>query len=162
MRTLALIVVVLGCNSVPMPSNLPDTGSNPPDSGADDDPETCAMTRQLQLSQPGVTDADGDGRVEPGDDITLTVILSNPGPLDHNWYPGVRMVSNDAGITGLGVVDGDWLYAMFAHTSASLSTGFHVDGNMRPGTIARFILSAEAINVHCEGVATLEYSILIQ
>jgi len=162
MRALALIVVLLGCNSMPMPGNLPDSGSNLPDSGADEDPETCAMTRQLQLTQPQVTDTHGNGRIEPGDDITLTVILSNPGPLDHNWYPGVRMVSNDPGITGLGGLDGDWLYALQAHTSASLSAGFHVDGQMLPGTVVRFELSAEAINVHCEGAATLEYSILIQ
>jgi hypothetical protein len=122
--------------------------------------DTCAMTRQLQLSEPRVTEADGDGRVEPGDDITLTVTLDNPGPLDHNWYPGVQVVSNDAGVTPLGY--GDWLYALAAHHSASLSSGFHVDGSMVPGTVVRFVLSAAALNVRCHGVETLEYSILIQ
>lgn len=171
MRALALIVVLLGsCNSKLGLNERLDAGaagaaSNEADGNpvgedaADDDVEACVMTRQLQLSAPLVTDADGDGRVEPGEDLTLTVTLNNPGPLDHNWYPGVAMVSNDPGITVLGF--GDWLYALLAHTSASLSTRFHVDSSLPPGTVARFVLSAAALNVHCRGVATLEYSIPI-
>ena len=125
-----------------------------------DDLDVCPVTRQLELSEPAVVDGDGDGLVEPGEDVMLDVTLANPGPSSQDWYPGVVITSDHAGITASGPTP--WLYAIFPETAERLSAGFHVDAGVAAGTRVRFTLAAAALHVRCRNVPTLEYSIIVQ
>ena len=112
------------------------------------------MTRQLVLSAPYVV-----GRVEPGGEFDLRVTVTNPGPLDHYWYPGIQVSSDHPDVTSSVV---DWRYGLFAGTSEVIGAHFRVGTNVASGTLLRFTLSAAALHVRCRNLVTLDYSVLVQ
>jgi hypothetical protein len=123
-----------------------------------DDGQRCSAVRQLQLSNPRVVDGDGDGRIEPGEDFELKVTMTNPGPLEANWYPGIKVLSSDPRVV---VTSEGWLFAIGIQ-SVELSWGMRAQAGVASGTPARLTMWPVALGVRCRNVLPLEYVVPIQ
>jgi hypothetical protein len=119
----------------------------------------CPTIRQFSVSEPRLFDASGDGRIEPGEDFTLSVTLTNPGPLDFNWYPGVMLSTDNPSVSGQ---YDDWRFAIAAGSSETHLARLHADASLPRGTTVMLTLHAAALNVACQNQPTLEYTILVE
>ena len=90
----------------------------------------------------------------------MGVTLTNPGPLPHQWYPGIRVTPDNARVVPLR--DGEWIYALPVGDSAIMSAPFRIGQDVPRGTLVTFTVSAEAVNVHCSSKPSLEIPVLVQ
>jgi len=105
--------------------------------GGDESPD-------LIVTDPKTADADGNGAWIAGEALTITVTLTNQGDESFNWYPGVKLTADHAGVTVTG--SEFWFYAIFAGMSLEASFEATAAADVPAGTTVTFEASVVALN----------------
>lgn len=124
-----------------------------------DDLRLCDITRQLQLSDPHVKGAAVDGRILPDTDVVVDVLMTNPGPLDHKWYPSVILTSDDA---DLKPSFPGGVYVLNVNRTSRITAMLHVAASTPHGTHATVTATASAAQVRCRGLQAIEVPVAIE
>jgi hypothetical protein len=117
---------------------------------------SCALTNQLSLTPIAWHDADGDGNIMPGEEITLTVQLLNQGPADHDAYPGIELSMSLAGMPTSGVLARNAAYSIAAGMSQSLDVKTVIPASAAICSVAVLTVRARSFGeseAGCEGIS---------
>lgn len=96
---------------------VPDTGetastdTGDPDTGDTDTGDTDTDP-WIVISDPRSEDADGDGLWEPGESLTVYVMMENMRAEDYMYYPGVLVETDHPGVI-VPAPGGGWFYGIF-------------------------------------------------
>lgn len=120
---------------------------------------SSSLPAWLSISDPNSLDAGGDGHWEPGETLTLQVILHNNWDDDYLWYPGVLVSSSDEGLQ-IPEPGGDWRYALFGHTEELMNIPVVADAAV--GTTFHFQLEVTSLGcvneqLHCVDPGPISY-----
>lgn len=157
-----MLLLLMACppEDVSTPIAVPPDSVATTDSGGGTSTSTTG-TPWLTISDPGSVDADEDGFWNPGESLTLQVVLRNNWSDDYLWYPGVVVSSPDEGVS-FPDPGGDWRYAMAGHTEDTMNILVEMDPSVEAGTTFHFelevtSLSCENEQEHCVDPGTLSY-----
>lgn len=126
-----------------------DTADTAPDTGDTADTAPGTADAWIVISDPRSEDADGDGRWEAGEALTITVTMENTRAEDYMHYPGVLVTTETPGVE-IPMPGGGWFYGIFGLDREALSMQVIADAGIAEGTEAEFRLALDAIN--CESM----------
>jgi hypothetical protein len=112
------------------------------------------------LVNPSISnDTDGDGLVEPGETVSVTVMMKDTSGLGFNWYPGVEFASKNPSV---GVEADTWYYAILPCTEQPATATMKVAPDVLPGTIVTIRAQIAMLNQKCPEAFTLEIPVKVQ
>lgn len=120
---------------------------------------TCADLDGLTVSNGRVSDDGGDGRVSPGETVTVQFDLNETSGHDFMFYPGVHVESPSAGVD---ISGNDWLYGIFACSSVPLSASATMDPGLPRGTQVRITGRVGMLNRDCPDTDQAELIITLE
>ncbi len=120
---------------------------------------TCELARGLSLGDVRYSDADVDGKIEPGEVLQLRVELSG----EHSSYPGVfARVASEHVVPDTNV---DGRYAILAVSAAEVLTlDFQVSADAEPGQTLSFAVCAADFpgrRTPCRQVDELDFGLTV-
>lgn len=107
-------------------------GSTDPGTGGGG-PGDCPLLSALELSSPSVKDTGGDGTWSPGEDATVSAIMTNPTDTDVQ-YPGITWSSSEPLVAAPAPYNA--FFVLFAGASMPIEVGFVADAATPKGTKA--------------------------
>lgn len=110
-------------------------------------PGACSDLERLRVVDPVIADDSGDGRVSPGESITLTVTLEDTSGYGFYLYPFVAF----EGSVGLNVADSSIFYAIAQCGSMPTSVRIDVSPYVTPGQTVTVTARPAALNSDCSG-----------
>jgi hypothetical protein len=119
---------------------------------------SCEDLAVLTVSDPVVTDEDGDNLVEAGESATLKLNLNEVAGVGFNYYPGVIFETAAPGLT---VSSEDWYYAIFACQTHPVTAHIELDSDIPPGTVAVITARVAMINQDCPDAYAIDIPIKV-
>lgn len=120
--------------------------------------EVCAAMQLVTVSDPELTDENGDGEWSAGEAGTLTVTLSSPS--DNFFYPGISVSHATADVTPNPAEN--WLFGLSANEPSALQVGFEAGAALPAGTVVELEAQVVSINEPCAGLDSLTFSVTIE
>jgi hypothetical protein len=128
--------------------------ATPPDGDAAD--PQCALLADMTVTNPTWSAA----TIAPGDQPSVTITLTDNGA-DDNYYPGIRLSSDDAQVT-ISPPENS-LFGILAGTSSPLAFTVSFDAAIPKGTIVHFHAFASTIHrAPCANAPAADFSITLQ
>lgn len=119
----------------------------------------CEHLWVLDVSNPTLSDASGDGAVSPGETVLIHVDLDETAGIGHSMYPGVQFTSDHPGVK---VTYNDWYYAIFACQTHPASGTVEVASDVAPGTVVTITARVASLNTECPDANSIEIPITIE
>lgn len=120
---------------------------------------TCDDLSGLSVTDAVVTDASGDGKLSPGEKLTIVASLNETAGEDFMWYPGVRFVSASESVT---VKENDWYYGIAACQTQPVSATGEISPSAKAGTVVTVTARVGMLNEECPNAPALEIPISIE
>ena len=125
--------------------------------GGREDPQ-CGELSIFTLSNPVVTDQSGDGKVSPGENASITMMLNNISDQDYGKYPRVDLTSDNPNV----VPNGTQFYAAFAHGSYQADCAASFGSNIALGTTVHFTAQVQAMDLACASTHKIEFDVTVE
>jgi hypothetical protein len=119
----------------------------------------CEHLWVLDVSNPTLTDPDGDGVVSPGDTIMIHVDLAEVAGYGWNMYPGVEFTSDHPGVS---VTWNDWYYAIFACQTHAAGATVIVGNDVAPGSHVTITARVAMLGSECPSANAIQIPLTIQ
>ena len=131
----------------------------PKDPGAGFTEPTCADLAVIIVSDPVVKDDSGDGKVSPGEGVTVHVRLSEIAGKGFNAYPGVTFTSELATVSDPGSAQ---LYAILACQVDELVTHLVMPAGVAKGTVVNVKAQVSMLSTACPDAYAITIPITIE
>lgn len=130
-----------------------------PDPPPGDWEPSCANLAPLLVTDPVLVDANGDGKVSPGETATLTVQLRETSGIGMYYYPLVNFTTDAAGVT---VTNDAVLYGIAPCNSVPMTTQITVAPDAPTGEIVTVHAQVGALNMDCPSASAASVTFPIQ
>ncbi len=108
-------------------------------------PTACALMELVSISDPQLYDAGGDLVWSPGETAVFSVALTNDANEDNFNYPGVKVSSSLAGITG----GENMLFGIFAGEETQVFVSVSASDTLQSGTEVELFFSVTTPTLGC-------------